>query len=121
MLLQLAAEVLSRFLRRRLAAKFARRELRAGWSALSGMASDRVCNRSGCLIAALKAATTIYNHLAFLDVSNIEHLWNGARCILETVKYMHPRHLRGSGAMLCNMPPHQTIAGTISNRGCGSE
>jgi hypothetical protein len=76
-------------------------------------------NRS--LIAALKAATSIYKHVAFLDVSNIKHLWNGARSILETVKYMHPRHLHASSAMLCNMQPHQTIAGTISNRGCGSE
>jgi hypothetical protein len=33
-------------------------------------------NRS--LIAALKAAAYIYKHVAFLDVSNIEHLWNGA-------------------------------------------
>jgi hypothetical protein len=41
-------------------------------------------NRS--LIAALKAATSIYKHVAFLDVSNIENLWNGARSILETVK-----------------------------------
>src|ERR1039458_4041050 len=55
-------------------------------------------NRS--LIAALKAATSIYNHVAFLDMSNIEHLWNGARSILETVKYMHPRHLHASSAML---------------------
>jgi hypothetical protein len=36
-------------------------------------------------------------------MSKIEHLWNVARTILETVKYMHPRHLHASSALLCNM------------------
>jgi hypothetical protein len=63
----------------------------------------------------------LYKHLAFQDVSNIEHPWNGARSILETVKYMRPRHLHASSAMLCNMQPHQTIESIMLNRGCGSE
>jgi hypothetical protein len=44
-------------------------------------------------LASLGRIDHLFKHVAFLDVSNIEHLWNGARSILETVKYMHPRHL----------------------------
>ena len=60
------------------------------------------------------------NHVAILDLSNIEHLWNGAPSIVKTVKYMHPRHLHASFGILCNMQPHRTTAGTLSNSGCGS-
>ena len=56
MLLQPAAEVLSRFLRFRLTTKLTRRELRAGWSVLSGMDSDKACNRSGCYQPRFSAA-----------------------------------------------------------------
>lgn len=72
------------------------------------------------MITALKADTSIYKHMAFLDMSNIEHLWNGARSILETLKYMHSRNLHDISAMLCNIQLHQTIVGTISNRGAVS-
>ena len=56
MLLQLAAEVLSRSLRFRLTTKLTRRELRVGWSALLGMFSDKACNRSGCYQPRFSAA-----------------------------------------------------------------
>jgi hypothetical protein len=56
MLLQLAAEVISRFLRFRLTPKLTRRELCVEWSALLGMAPDRVCNRSGCYQPRFSAA-----------------------------------------------------------------
>ena len=67
MLFQLAAEVLSRFLRRRLTAKSARTEMRFRVERSSLYAWPRIvyADRSGSLIAALQTATTIYNHLAF--------------------------------------------------------
>jgi hypothetical protein len=62
-------------------------------------------------IAALKADTSIYKHVTFLGMSNIEHPWNGAHSILETVKYMHPRNLYDSSAMLCNISFFQSRPG----------
>ena len=73
-------------------------------------------NRS--LIAALKAATSILSFLAFLDVSNIGHLWNGARSILETVKYMHLRHLLVGSAMLCRMQNDPRAVHIATNGSC---
>jgi hypothetical protein len=73
MILQLAAEVLSRFLRFHLTVELTGANCAPGWSALSGMASDRACDRSGCLFVAWKATTIIYKHMVFLNVSNIEH------------------------------------------------
>ena len=73
-------------------------------------------NRS--LIAALKAATFIYKLVAFLDVSNIEHLYNGSRSILETVKYMHLRHLLVGSAMLCRMQNDPRAVHIATNGSC---
>jgi hypothetical protein len=42
----------------------------------SDAVSDKACNRSGCLFAALKAATVVCIHVTFLNVSNIEHHWD---------------------------------------------
>src|ERR1035437_5997254 len=69
-------------------------------------------------LASLSGIDRLYKYVAFLDVNNIERLWNGARFLPETVKYMHPRHLHASNAMLCNMQHESRAVHIVTDGSC---